>query len=84
MNELDFTFDATPWELTMDTLRAGGRLSAARFLTLMEGEDEEFVEEALAELEARRVCLDISDLPKPAGTGEAALRLRREEHLTAD
>lgn len=84
MNELDFTFDATPWELTMDTLRAGGRLSAARFLTLMEGEDEEFVEEALAELEARRVCLDISDLPKPAGTGEAALRLRREEQLTAD
>ncbi|MBP3672681.1 MAG: sigma-70 family RNA polymerase sigma factor [Oscillospiraceae bacterium] len=84
MNEMDFTFEATPWELTMDALKEGGSLSAARFLALMEGEDEEYVEEALADLEARRVSLDVSDLPKPAGTGEAAVRLRREEQLAAD
>ena len=68
----------------MDALKEGGSLSAARFLALMEGEDEEYVEEALADLEARRVSLDVSDLPKPAGTGEAAVRLRREEQLAAD
>ena len=84
MNDLDFTFEATPWELTLETLKPGGKLSAARFLTLMEGEDEDYVEEALADLEARRICLDVSDLPKPAWTGEAAVRLRREEQLTAD
>ena len=84
MNEMDFTFEATPWELTLDTLVPGGTISAARFLTLMEGEDEEFVEDALLDLQERQVCLDVSDLPKPAGTGEAAVRLRREEQLTAD
>ena len=84
MNEMDFAFEATPWELTMDQLQVGGTLSAARFLTLMEGEDEEYVEEALAELEMRHVCLDVSDLPRPAGTGEAAVRLRREEQLSED
>ena len=84
MNDMDFTFEATPWELTLDTLVPGGSLSAARFLTLMEGEDQEFVEDALLDLQEKRVCLDVSDLPKPAGTGEAAVRLRREEQLTAD
>ena len=72
MNDMDFSFEATPWELTMETLKPGDQLSAARFLTLMEGEEEDFVEEALQDLEASHVCLDISDLPKPAGTGEAA------------
>lgn len=83
MNDLDFTFEESPWDLMLDTLVSGGKLSAARFLTLMEGEDEGFVEEALADLEARRVALDVADLPKPAGTGEAAVRLRREEQLAS-
>ena len=81
MNDLDFTFEESPWELTLDNLRRGDKLSAARFLTLMEGEDETAVEDALLDLEMGGVMLDISDLPKAAGTGEAALRLRREEQL---
>ena len=81
MNDLDFTFEETPWELTLDQLRRGDRLSAARFLTLMEGEDESAVEDALLDLEMGGVMLDISDLPKATGTGEAAVRLRREEQL---
>ena len=78
MNDLDFTFEESPWELTLDNLRRGDKLSAARFLTLMEGEDETAVEDALLDLEMGGVMLDISDLPKAAGTGEAALRLRRK------
>ena len=81
MNDLDFTFEETPWELTLDTLRRGDKLSAARFLTLMEGEDEMAVEDALLDLEMGGVLLDVSDLPKAAGIGEAAVRLRREEQL---
>ena len=79
MNE--FVFEESPWELALNTLRRGGSISALRFLTLLEEETEAAVEEALLDLEERRICLDISDLPKGAGAGEAALRLRREEQL---
>ena len=81
MNDFDFTFEESPWELTLDSLHRGDKLSAARFLTLMEGEDEMAVEDALQDLEMGGVMLDISDLPKAAGIGEAAVRLRREEQL---
>ena len=81
MNDLNFTFEQTPWELTLEQLRRGDTLSAVRFLTLMEQEEEEAVMDALTDLDARGITLDISDLPKAAGTGEAAVRLRREEEL---
>ena len=79
MNE--FVFEESPWELTLNSLKRGGSISAVRFLTLMEGETEEALEDALLDLEMRKIRLDISDLPKASGTGEAALRLRREEQL---
>lgn len=81
MNELEFTFDATPWEEAGLELKAGDLLSAAQFLALMEGEDETYLEEVLQGLEQKRVMLDISDLQKASGSGEAAIRLRREEQL---
>ena len=81
MNDLEFTFEESPWELTLASAQRGGLLSAARFLTAMEEETEDAVEDALLELESRGIMLDISDLPKTAGTGEAAVRLRREAEL---
>ena len=81
MNDLDFTFDETPWELTLAQLGRGDTLSAVRFLTLMEQEEEEAVMDALTDLDDLGITLDISDLPRAAGTGEAAVRLRREEEL---
>ena len=80
MSNLEFTFDETPWELFLSSC-GSGMVSAARFLTMMEEETEETVEDALLELENRDLILDISDLPRAAGTGEAALRLRREAEL---
>lgn len=79
MNDLEFTFEdnATFFADVVD----GTTLSAARFLTVMEGETEDTLEDALTELESRGIMLDISDLPKAAYTGEAAVRLRREEQL---
>lgn len=76
-----FTFEQSPWERTLDNLKSGANLSAARFLTLMEGETEETIEDAFRDLETRRIGLDISDLPVFSGTGEMAVRLRREEQL---
>ena len=81
MNDMDFSFEAAPWEEYLDTISDSA--SAMTLLTLLEGEDEETLEDVLLELEGRRVLLDISELPKPAGTGEAAMRLRQEEQLVA-
>jgi hypothetical protein len=54
---------------------------AARFLTLMEGEDEEAFEAALQTLNDRHILPELSNLPVPACDGEAAIRLRREQQL---
>jgi len=50
-------------------------------LSLLEGEEEQQVEDALQDLETGCMNLDISGLPKVGGTGEAAVRLRREMQL---
>ena len=75
MRDMDFTFEETPWEVTRDTLKMGGSITAAHFLTLMEGEAETAVQDALQDLQDRRIRLDISDLPHMAA-GEAAVRDR--------
>ena len=84
MNDFEFGFEESAWELTLDRLHEGDRLSAVHFLTLMEEESDSAVEDALLDLEMKRVSLDISDLPKTSGTGEAALRLRREAQLVKE
>ena len=79
MNDLEISFDNTPWEDYLDTL--SGTASAMTLLTLMEGESEETFEDVLLQLEQDGVALDISELPLPTGTGEAALRLRQEAQI---
>ena len=81
MNELDFSFEETPWEQLLNSLEPGSAILSGHFLALMEGEEEQYVEEALQDLEDRGIFLDVSDLPRPAGTGEAALRLRQEAQM---
>ena len=81
MNNLEFTFDAAPWELLLED--AEDTVSALRLLNALEGAGEDEYEQAMELLEDRGIIPDISDLPKPAATGEAALRLRQEEQLAA-
>ena len=81
MTRIEFDFEQAPWELTLERLAKDGSFSAARFLTLLEGENEDAVQDALQDLRERHIALDVSDLPRAPGTGEAALRLRREEQL---
>ena len=81
MNDMDFSFEQSPWEAFLMTKQAGDVISAVNMLTMLEGEDEEYVEEALADLETASMVLDISGLPKGPGSGEAALRLRQEMQL---
>ncbi len=58
----------------------GKPLTATALLTALDMEGDE---EAFAQTDFWSVPLDISDLPKAPGTGEAAVRLRREEQLAA-
>lgn len=81
MMDLEFSFDTAPWEASLSQIPDSGHICAAQLLTLLEGETEESVEEALLQLELRHITLDISALPKAAATGEAALRLQMEEKL---
>lgn len=81
MKDLDFTFEQPAWEVALSALGPGDRFSALRFLALLEGEDEDTVEEAFALLEEKRIRLDLSQLPRDIGSGAAAVRLRQEEQL---
>ena len=81
MNELDFSFEPSPWETWLRTKQMGDRVSAAELLTLLEEESEDAVEDALQEIEMACMALDISDLPKNITSGEAGVRLRREIQL---
>ena len=78
---MDFTFEPTAWEQALSEIAEVDRISALRFLTILEGETEDVLEEALLQLELRRISLDIDQLPRYSGAGEAALRLRMEEKL---
>ena len=77
----DFTFEAAPWELTLEELEDGTAIDAVRLLTVLEGAGEEEAEDVMMELDTRRITLDITQLPKPGAVGQAAVRLRREADL---
>ena len=81
MNDLDFSFEQTPWEAFLMSKGMGDTVSAATLLSLLEGDDEQQLEDALQDLETGCMVLDVADLPKVGGTGEAAVRLRREIQL---
>ena len=77
----EFIFEPTAWELEVQSLQPGSSFQAVRLLTLLEGEDEQTLEDAFRTLEQLRVTLVVTDIPKPSLTGEIGVRLRREETL---
>lgn len=81
MNSLEFSFEDRPIDALLASLGAGDAISAAELLTLLEDEDEDGTEDILQDIEARGLVIDLSTLPRASATGEAALRLRREEEL---
>ena len=81
MNDLEFSFEPSPWQVWLRTKQMGDSVSAAELLTLLEDESEDAAEDALQELEMACMALDISELPRNVATGEAAARLRQEQQL---
>ena len=81
MSGLEFSFEPSPWETWLRTKQMGDTVSAAQLLTVLEEENEQAAEDALQEMEMACMMLDVSDLPKTNGSGETAVRLRREAEL---
>ena len=80
---MEFTFEPTPWEQTLDALQPGDTIKALALMSLLEEVDEDTVLEVLDELEQRGVRLSIADLPNLPTGGNMALRLRQEAQLVA-
>ena len=78
---MEFIFEPSSWELALDKLHTGDRISAVNCLDLLTGMSEEEAQEALLCLEEKGITLDTSDLPKMVSGGENAVRLKREEKL---
>ena len=81
MNKLEFSFEPALWEQWLSKFPQGASIPAGGLLTLLEGEEEQELEDALQAMEDTGMELDIGDLPKSFGSGEAALRLRQEQQL---
>ena len=81
MNKLEFSFEPAPWEQWLGNFPRGDSVPAGGLLTLLEGEEEQELEDALQAMEEAGMELDIRDLPKSFGSGETALRLRQEQQL---
>ena len=78
---MDFTFEDSPWEQALNCLQQGENISAARFLTLMEGESEQALEDAFDLLESKGAWLDMTAMNAVAAQGQLAVRLRQEQQL---
>ena len=83
MNHLDITFEASPWEQTLGQMEPGGTLDGVQFLTMMEPESEESLEEALQMLENKDILLAVDGLGEFSASSENALRLRLEKELVS-
>lgn len=78
---MEFTFEDSPWEQALQGLHRGDTMSAARFLALMEDEEEDQLEAAFEVLAQKRICLDVAALPACTAQGQMAVRLRQEQQL---
>ena len=78
---MNFVLDQRPWELFLEDLAENESVSALKILNLLEEADEEETETFFDDLAQKHITIDITSLPKAAGTGEAVKRLQLEEKL---
>ena len=77
---MDFGAGFDP-ESVFGALAYGQSLSGAELLTRTDSRSDEELEELFEYLAENAVTIDLSDLPRNLGSGEAARRLREEEQL---
>lgn len=81
MRPVDVTFAPAPWQVFLESRKTSDTVCAGRLLALLEGEEDSALEEAFQELQELGLTLSLEDLPPRGASGEAALRLKREEEL---
>lgn len=81
MMELEYEFAPDAWDELLASFEPGAQLDAVRALAVLEAEDEDRLQQALEELEQRRITLNIDALEKLPASGELAVRLRQEQEL---
>ena len=80
---MDITFEDAAWERELQALEDNAVFSAARFLTLLEEENDDALEDAFAILQSKGVRFDLQSLPAVTAGGQTAARLRQEQKLVA-
>ena len=81
---IDVAFGDTELDKLLGCLQPGDALSAAALLTALDGENEDTLQETFDRLRERNVTLDVTPLAGVSGTGETAIRLKREQQLVQD
>lgn len=81
MNQMDFCFEQNSWESYLMALPVGSGVAALNLLTMLEGEEDSAVEDAVELLNQRLLTLVVSQLPNEYGSGQSAVRLKREAQL---
>jgi len=78
---MEYTFEASAWEQTVEALAAGAVLSGAQALTLLESEDIQTAQELLQQLDEKGITLDVSQLPPSRSGAQMTQRLALEAKL---
>lgn len=79
MNE--FLFDIPAWEATLRGWKNGASISAWSLISMLEGEDDETVEQAFDILKEKHMEVDMQSLPRFSSGSQMAQRLDREAQL---
>lgn len=82
MNNLDFEFEDSALDKFLNSLYDNDRVNAYELLAMLEGEDEETVEDVFGKLEELTVDLDLKDLPRPQYSGDSGVRLKWEMEIS--
>ena len=61
---MDFQFEQSPWEAYLTACQKGASVSAWSFISMLEGEDDEAVEDAFQIIGEKQLVLDFSSFPK--------------------
>ncbi len=81
MNGWEISFGEASWETVLNGLPSGSTLSASSYLTWMESAPEEAFDDGFSILDDKDILLDVTALPVDYGSGDTAVRLRREQNL---
>lgn len=77
----DFIFEPSPWDTFLNSFAPGASVPALPLLTMLEGEDDDTIEDVFLSFAEKGLRLDLSSLPKPGSLGQAAVRLKEEESI---